>query len=63
MMHHPTEQSAEIQATAINADKHQQPHSPIPFNPALLLQERQRFHPNLLSHLIQALEVRLRSPR
>ena len=56
MMHHPTEQSAEIQATVINADKHQQPRSPTPFNPALLLQERQRFHPNLLRHLLQALE-------
>ena len=27
-----------------------------PFNPALLQQERQRFHPNLLCHLLQALE-------
>ena len=26
------------------------------FNPALLLQERQRLHPNLLCHLLQALE-------
>ena len=56
MMHHPTEQSAEIQATFINADKYQQPRSPNPFNPALLLQERQRLHPNLLCHLLQALE-------
>ena len=54
MMHHPTEQSAEIQAAVINADKHQQPRPP--FNPALLQQERQRFHPNLLCHLLQALE-------
>ena len=30
--------------------------SPAPFNPALLQQERQRFHPNLLCHLLQALE-------
>ena len=56
MMHHPTEQSAEKQATVINADKHQQPCSPTPFNPPLLLQERQSFHPNLLGHLLQALE-------
>ena len=33
-----------------------QPRSPNPFNPALLLQERQRLHPNLLCHLLQALE-------
>ena len=56
MMHHPTEQSAEIQATFINADKYQQPRSRNSFNPALLLQERQRLHPNLLRHLLQALE-------
>ena len=33
-----------------------QPRSPNPFNPPLLLQERQSFHPNLLCHLLQALE-------
>ena len=33
-----------------------QPRSPNPFNPPLLLQERQSFHPNLLGHLLQALE-------
>ena len=33
-----------------------QPRSPTPFNPALLLQERQSLHPNLLRHLLQALE-------
>ena len=33
-----------------------QPRSPNPFNPALLLQERQRLHPDLLGHLLQALE-------
>ena len=33
-----------------------QPRSPNSFNPPLLLQERQRFHPNLLCHLLQALE-------
>ena len=33
-----------------------QPRSPGSFNPALLPQERQRLHPNLLCHLLQALE-------
>ena len=51
-----TEQSAEIQVTVIYADEPQWPRSPNPFNPALLLQERQRLHPNLLRHLLQALE-------
>ena len=30
--------------------------APNSFNPALLLQERQSLHPNLLCHLLQALE-------
>ena len=33
-----------------------QPRSPGSFNPALLPQERQRLHPNLLRDLLQALE-------
>ena len=33
-----------------------QPRSPNSFNPPLLLQERQRLHPDLLCHLLQALE-------
>ena len=33
-----------------------QPRSPNSFNPALLLQETQYLHPNLLRHLLQALE-------
>ena len=51
-----TKQSVEIQDTVINADKHQRPRSPNSFNPALLLQERQSLHSNLLRHLLQALE-------
>ena len=47
-----TEYSAAIRVIVINADKHQQPRSPNPFNPALLLQEPERLHPNLLCHLL-----------
>ena len=57
-----TEQSVEIQDTVINADKHQQPRSPNSFNPALLLQELERLHPNLLCHLLQALEGEVAFP-
>lgn len=51
-----TEQSAEIQVTVIYADERQWPRSPNSFNPALLPQERQSLHPDLLCHLLQALE-------
>ena len=51
-----TKQSAEIQVTIIYVDERQWPRSPILFNPPLLLQERQSLHPNLLCHLLQALE-------
>ena len=38
------------------------PRSPNSFNPALLLQECQRLHPNLLCHLLQALEREVAFP-